>query len=122
MTEMLEIRDLRVDFGAGRDALRGVDLTVGRGETVAVVGESGCGKSLTALALLGLTPDAAHVSGSATLAGTELIGRPERELRRIRGNRASMVFQDPMSSLNPTATVGAQIAEVLAIHTSMRRS
>ena len=122
MTELLTVQDLRVDFGAGREAVRGVDLTVGRGETVAVVGESGCGKSLTALALLGLTPAAARVSGSASLAGTELIGRPDRELRKIRGDRASMIFQDPMSSLNPTTRIGTQIAEVLAIHTSRSRS
>ncbi|MCI2416946.1 ABC transporter ATP-binding protein [Saccharopolyspora sp. K220] len=122
MTELLDVRDLRVDFGAGREAVRGVDLSIGRGETLAVVGESGCGKSLTALALLGLTPPAARVSGSAKLAGTELIGRDDRELRKIRGDRVSMIFQDPMSSLNPTAKVGAQIAEVLAIHTPMRRS
>ncbi|MGP4020582.1 ABC transporter ATP-binding protein [Saccharopolyspora sp. 5N708] len=122
MTELLRVRDLRVDFGAGREAVRGVDLSIGRGETLAVVGESGCGKSLTALALLGLTPPAARVSGSAKLADTELIGRGDRELRRIRGDRVSMIFQDPMSSLNPTTKIGTQIAEVLAIHTSMSRS
>ncbi|MEV0068920.1 MULTISPECIES: ABC transporter ATP-binding protein [unclassified Amycolatopsis] len=122
MTELLEVQDLKVSFGAGRDAVRGVDLTVGRGETLAVVGESGCGKSLTALSLLGLEPAAAQVTGSATLAGTELIGRGERELRRLRGTRAAMIFQDPMSSLNPTTRIGTQIAEVLAIHTPMRRS
>ncbi|MEV6898644.1 ABC transporter ATP-binding protein [Amycolatopsis sp. NPDC051372] len=122
MTELLEVQDLKVSFGAGREAVRGVDLTVGRGETLAVVGESGCGKSLTALSLLGLEPTAARVTGSATLAGTELIGRGERELRRLRGTRAAMIFQDPMSSLNPTTRIGTQIAEVLAIHTPMRRS
>ncbi|MBB4683919.1 ABC transporter ATP-binding protein [Amycolatopsis jiangsuensis] len=120
MTELLEIHDLRVAFG-GREAVRGVELTVGRGKTLAVVGESGCGKSLTALALLGLAPPAAHVSGSATLGGTELIGRADRELRRLRGKRAAMIFQDPMSSLNPTTRIGTQIAEVLAIHTSLGR-
>jgi oligopeptide/dipeptide ABC transporter ATP-binding protein len=118
----LEIRDLRVDFGTGREAVRGVDLRADRGETVALVGESGCGKSLTALALLGLLPPGANATGSAVLDGTELIGRDERALRRIRGDRAAMVFQDPMSSLNPTTAVGAQIAEVLAIHTGMRRA
>jgi oligopeptide/dipeptide ABC transporter ATP-binding protein len=122
MTEqLLGARDLRVDFGPGREAVRGVDLRVARGETVALVGESGCGKSLSALALMGLLPPGAKASGSARLGDTELIGRDERALRRIRGNRIGMIFQDPMSALNPTATVGAQIAEVLAIHTSMRR-
>jgi oligopeptide/dipeptide ABC transporter ATP-binding protein len=121
-TAFLKLSDVRVDFGAGREAVRGVDLTAGRGETVALVGESGCGKSLTALALLGLLPDGANASGSAVLDGTELIGRDERTLRRIRGARAGMVFQDPMSSLNPTTQVGTQIAEVLAIHTRMGRS
>jgi oligopeptide/dipeptide ABC transporter ATP-binding protein len=119
---LLHIRDLRVDFGDGLEAVRGVDLAAGRGETVALVGESGCGKSLTALALLGLLPPGARASGSATLDGTELIGRDERGLRRIRGARAGMVFQDPMSSLNPTTQIGTQIAEVLAIHTGMGRS
>ncbi|MFI5610856.1 ABC transporter ATP-binding protein [Amycolatopsis sp. NPDC051903] len=122
MTELLEVQDLKVSFGARREAVRGVNLTVGRGETLAVVGESGCGKSLTALSLLGLAPAAAQVSGSATLGGTELIGRGERELRRIRGDRAAMIFQDPMSSLNPTTRIGTQIAEVLSIHTPMRRA
>ncbi|TDD83791.1 ABC transporter ATP-binding protein [Actinomadura darangshiensis] len=122
MTELLDIEDLRVDFGTGREAVRGVDLRVGRGETVAVVGESGCGKSLTALALLGLAPDGARVSGSARLDGAELVGLGERELRGIRGDRVSIIFQDPMSSLNPTTRVGTQIAEMLAIHTPMRRS
>ena len=122
MTEpLLAVEDLRVDFGSGREAVRGVDLRIARGETVALVGESGCGKSLSALALLGLLPPGGHASGSATLAGTELIGRDERELREIRGNRAAMIFQDPMSSLNPTTRIGTQIAEVLAIHTSLRR-
>jgi oligopeptide/dipeptide ABC transporter ATP-binding protein len=122
MTEqLLEARDLRVDFGQGREAVRGVDLTVARGETVALVGESGCGKSLTALALMDLLPPGAHASGSARLGDTELIGRDERTMRRIRGDRIGMIFQDPMSALNPTTTVGTQIAEVLAIHTSMGR-
>ncbi|GAA4501858.1 ABC transporter ATP-binding protein [Actinoallomurus oryzae] len=121
-TEFLRIRDLRVGFGPGREAVRGVDLSAERGETVALVGESGCGKSLTALALLGLLPPGASATGSAVLDGTELVGRDERALRRIRGARAGMVFQDPMSSLNPTTPVGAQIAEVLAIHTRMSRS
>ncbi len=124
MTEppLLDIRDLRVDFGPGREAVRGVDLTAGRGETVALVGESGCGKSLTALALLGLLPDGARASGSARLGGTELVGRDERAMRGVRGARTGMVFQDPMSSLNPTTQVGTQIAEVLAIHGGARRS
>jgi oligopeptide/dipeptide ABC transporter ATP-binding protein len=123
MTEqLLEARDLRVDFGPGREAVRCVDLTVARGETVALVGESGCGKSLSALALMDLLPPGARASGSARLGDTELIGRDERAMRRIRGDRIGMIFQDPMSALNPTTTVGAQIAEVLAIHTRMRRS
>jgi oligopeptide/dipeptide ABC transporter ATP-binding protein len=122
MDDLLEVTDLRVGFGAGREAVRGVNLRIGRGETLAVVGESGCGKTLTALALLGLAPAGAGVTGSATLNGTELIGRPERHLRRLRGDRASMIFQDPMSSLNPTTRIGTQIGEVLAIHTPMRRA
>jgi oligopeptide/dipeptide ABC transporter ATP-binding protein len=119
--QLLELHNLRVDFGPDREAVRGVDLTVARGETVALVGESGCGKSLSALALMALLPPGARATGSARLGDTELISRDERAMRRIRGNRIGMIFQDPMSALNPTTTIGTQIAEVLAIHTKLGR-
>jgi oligopeptide/dipeptide ABC transporter ATP-binding protein len=113
---LLEVRDLRVSFGAGKEAVTGLTLTARRGETVAIVGESGCGKTLSALALSGLLPPGASATGSAVLGGVELIGLPERRLRRLRGDLVSMIFQDASTALNPLMSVGAQIEEVMAIH------
>jgi peptide/nickel transport system ATP-binding protein len=126
-TGMLDVRDLRVSFDTEAGLVRAVDgvsFCVKPGEVVALVGESGSGKSVTAMSLLGLTrPLGARVSGTATFEGTELIGASEAELRRIRGGRAAMVFQDPMSSLNPVLRVGEQIAEQIRAHepTTTRR-
>lgn len=117
----LTVRGLRISFGEGLDAVHGVDLSARAGETVAIVGESGCGKTLTALALAGLLPAGAHADGSATLGTTDLIGRSEREMRRIRGSRVGVIFQDASTALNPLMAVGDQIEEVMAIHTRMRR-
>jgi oligopeptide/dipeptide ABC transporter ATP-binding protein len=113
---LLSVRDLRVSFGPGRDAVTGLTLSASRGEVVAIVGESGCGKTLSALALTGLLPPGAKATGSARIGGTELIGAPERQLRRLRGSKVSMIFQDASTALNPLMPAGAQIAEVLAIH------
>ncbi|HSZ41462.1 MAG TPA: ABC transporter ATP-binding protein [Trebonia sp.] len=113
---LLSVRDLRVSFGPGRDAVNGLTLRAGRGEVVAIVGESGCGKTLSALALTGLLPSGAKATGSARIGGTELIGASERQLRRLRGSKVSMIFQDASTALNPLMSVGAQIEEVLAIH------
>lgn len=113
---LLSVRDLRVSFGPGRDAVNGLTLHASRGEVVAIVGESGCGKTLSALALTGLLPSGATAAGSARIDGTELIGTPERQLRRLRGSKVSMIFQDAATALNPLMPVGAQIEEVLAIH------
>ena len=113
---LLSVRDLRVSFGPGRDAVTGLTLQASRGEVVAIVGESGCGKTLSALALTGLLPSGAKASGSARIGGTELIGAPERKMRRLRGSKVSMIFQDASTALNPLMSVGAQIEEVLAIH------
>jgi oligopeptide/dipeptide ABC transporter ATP-binding protein len=113
---LLSVRDLRVSFGPGRDAVAGLTLSASRGEVVAIVGESGCGKTLSALALTGLLPSGAKATGSARIGGTELIGASERRLRRLRGSKVSMIFQDASTALNPLMPVGAQIAEVLAIH------
>jgi oligopeptide/dipeptide ABC transporter ATP-binding protein len=113
---LLSVRDLRVSFGPGRDAVTGLTLQAHRGEVVAIVGESGCGKTLSALALTGLLPTGAKATGSARIGGTELIGASERRLRRLRGSKVSMIFQDASTALNPLMPVGAQIAEVLAIH------
>jgi peptide/nickel transport system ATP-binding protein len=117
---ILSIRDLSVTFdtpaGPAR-AVRSMHLDVAAGEAVAVVGESGSGKSVTMLATLGLLPRA-HVTGSASFRGTELIGAPTDTLRAVRGRRISMVFQDPMTSLNPVITIGKHLALVMRAHQS----
>ncbi|HNT39016.1 MAG TPA: ABC transporter ATP-binding protein [Rubrivivax sp.] len=116
---MLEVRDLRVTLQTARgpaDALRGVSFAMARGDTVGLIGESGCGKSITALALMGLLPEGARVAGSIRLHGQELTALPEAGLCTLRGNRIGMVFQEPMTALNPLHTVGRQIAEPLRLH------
>jgi oligopeptide/dipeptide ABC transporter ATP-binding protein len=118
---LLDVHDLRVSFGPGRDAVSGLTLSAQRGETVAIVGESGCGKTLTALALAGLLPSGAHATGSAQLGSEQLIGRSERQMRRLRGARVSVIFQDASTALNPLMSVGAQISEVLAVHGRVSR-
>ncbi len=122
---LLEVRDLRVTLATAagpRLALRGLDFGVERGRTLGLIGESGCGKSLTALALMGLLPDGATVAGSMRLEGTELVGLPERDWCRLRGNRVAMVFQEPMTALNPLHTIGTQIAEPLRLHRGLGRA
>ena len=114
---LLSIEALRVRFpGTTVPALEDVTLSVGRGECLGVVGESGAGKSLTFLAALGLLSAGAEVSGRARLAATDLLGLPEHALDRIRGRRVGLVFQDPMTALTPHLTVGAQVAEALRRH------
>ncbi len=112
---LVEISGLTVSFN-GQPALRGVDLAVGVGEAVGLVGESGCGKSVTWLAALGLLPGKAHIAGSVRLGGQELLGAPPAVLERVRGKRVAMIFQDPASSLNPVHRIGRQIAEALLLH------
>ncbi|OXM55963.1 ABC transporter ATP-binding protein [Amycolatopsis thailandensis] len=107
----LEVHDL----GIG-DLVRGVSFDVARGERVGLIGESGSGKSLTALSIMGLLPEELAASGSVKLDGRELLGAPEKELSRLRGNDLSMVFQEPMTALNPAMRVGAQVAEPMRIH------
>ncbi|MFC4118879.1 ABC transporter ATP-binding protein [Nonomuraea zeae] len=98
-------------------AVEQVDLSLRRGETLGLVGESGSGKSMTGLSIMGLLPPGGHVAaGSIKLEGRELVGLPEREYQRIRGNEIAMVFQDPMTSLNPTKTIGEQVAEPIRLH------
>ncbi|WP_019545911.1 ABC transporter ATP-binding protein [Streptomyces sulphureus] len=120
---VLRVRDLTVTFEGERTvhAVDGVSFDVRAGEVLAVVGESGCGKSVTSLAVLGLLPEAAKVTGSVLLDGRELAGASEAELRAVRGSALSMVFQEPMTSLNPVLTVGRQVTEVLRRHQKLGR-
>ncbi|MEL5876297.1 ABC transporter ATP-binding protein [Cereibacter sphaeroides] len=116
---VLDVSNLTVRFrqdGRTVEAVKGVSFTVGRGETVALVGESGSGKSVTALSTVALLPDSAEVGGSVRYEGREMVGAPAAELRRVRGNDISFIFQEPMTSLNPLHTIERQIGESLALH------
>ena len=116
---LLEVDHLRVTLQTSRgaaDALRGISFAIERGQTLGLIGESGCGKSITALALMGLLPAGALVHGSIRFGGTELTTLPEAEWCRLRGQRIGMVFQEPMTALNPLHPVGRQIAESLRLH------
>ncbi len=118
-TPLLDVTHLRVQLQTPRGpgfAVRDVSFSVERGQTLGLVGESGCGKSITALSLLGLLPENAVVSGSIRFDGKELVGQPDDVLRRIRGNRIGMVFQEPMTALNPVHSIGHQVAEPLRLH------
>ena len=124
---LLRIRDLDVSFGRGEaevKAVRGVSLDLAAGESVALVGDSGSGKSVTALSVLQLLPypQAHHPRGSVRLDGSEMIGAPAARLRAIRGDRVGMIFQEPMTSLNPLHTIERQVAEVLALHRGLQGS
>jgi peptide/nickel transport system ATP-binding protein len=112
---LVDIRDLAVSFD-GTPALRGVSFSIRPGESLGLVGESGCGKSVTWLAALGLLPAKARVTGSVTLKGEEILHAPPATLDRVRGGRVAMIFQDPASSLNPVHRIGKQITEALRLH------
>ncbi len=112
---LLEVRDLRIAF-AGKEAVRGVSFEVNRGETLGLVGESGSGKSATSLAMMRLLPESAKVTGSIALDGSEMLTLPEAEMRRRRGQDVAMIFQEPMTALNPVMKVGRQIGEALLAH------
>lgn len=124
---ILRVRDLAVTFaprtakGAGVAAVSGVSFDLGPGEVLAIVGETGCGKSATALALMGLLPGSAKVDGVVELDGVDFLALGEQARSRVRGRRVSMIFQDPLSALNPVLTVGIQITEVLRRHMKMSR-
>ncbi len=119
---LLEIEDLRVTFGRRRKvAVDGVSFALGDRDRLGIIGQSGSGKTVIALSIMGLLPENAQVSGSIRLAGRELVGRPEKELRKLRGDAVSMVFQEPMTALDPTMRVGRQVGEVVALHHGERR-
>jgi peptide/nickel transport system ATP-binding protein len=119
MSALLDVRGLEVRYGAAQ-AVQRLDLTVNAGETVALVGESGCGKSTSALALIGLLPRSAHTAGQALFEGRDLLAIDAEELRQLRGAAVSMVFQDSATSLNPVMTVGRQIEETLRLHAGLK--
>jgi peptide/nickel transport system ATP-binding protein len=123
---LLELEGLKVVFhgerGRQTHAVDSIDLTIAGGTTLGLVGESGCGKSATALAVMGLLPDrTAEVSGAVRFDGVDLLGLPADQMRDLRGDRLAMVFQEPMTSLNPSYTVGEQIAESLERHRGLSR-
>jgi oligopeptide/dipeptide ABC transporter ATP-binding protein len=121
---LLAVEHLSVRFPVPKgeaEIVAGISYEIGAGRTLGVVGESGCGKSMTALALLGLVPAPGKVSGSVRFQGRELIGQDEAEWQRFRGARAAMIFQEPMTALNPVMTVGDQIGEALELHEGLTR-
>ncbi|SED46403.1 peptide/nickel transport system ATP-binding protein [Rhizobiales bacterium GAS188] len=119
---LLEVDNLTVTLSTARGpakAVRGVNFSLDRGETLGLVGESGCGKSMTALAILGLLPEGAQVTGRVGFDGRDLLGLDEKALCRVRGDRIGVVFQEPMTALNPLHTIGRQVAETLTLHRGM---
>ncbi len=123
---LLEVDDLRVEFWTARGtvyAVNGISFDIAPGETLGIVGESGCGKSVTSLAMLGILPRSAKVpTGTAHFEGRDLLTLDDGELREIRGREIAMIFQDPMTSLNPVLTIGKQLREPLQTHFGMDRS
>src|ERR1700732_1013532 len=126
-TAVLDVEGLRTELSSGRGVIKAVDgvsFSLRRGETLAIVGESGCGKSMTALSImrLVLNPPGKIVGGTITLEGRDLLQLDEDEIRDIRGNDISMIFQEPMTSLNPVLTIGHQISEALRLHQDLSKS
>ncbi|MFC5495987.1 ABC transporter ATP-binding protein [Caenimonas terrae] len=122
MTALLEVQDLSVRLQTQRGpayAVRNVSFSLERGGTLGLIGESGCGKSITVMSLMGLLPESAQVTGSIRFEGEELVGRKDAQMRRIRGDRIGMIFQEPMTALNPVHSIGRQVAEPLRLHRGM---
>ena len=122
---LLQVEGLRVALPGPHGpllALRGIDLAIDRGATVGVIGESGSGKSMMALAIMGLLPEGARVDGHIRLEGRELVGLDDRAYGALRGQRIAMIFQEPMTALNPLHTIGDQVAETLRVHRAISRS
>ena len=116
---LLAVEDLSVQLQTHRGpayAVRNASFTLERGESIGLIGESGCGKSITVMALMGLLPENARVTGSIVFDGQQLVGQPEREMCKLRGDRIGMIFQEPMTALNPVHTVGRQVGEPLRLH------
>ncbi|MGM0651717.1 MAG: ABC transporter ATP-binding protein [Bacillota bacterium] len=121
---LLQVNNLKIEFQTDRAkilAVDGIDLTLDKGKTLGLVGESGCGKSVTALAIMGLLPPHARVSGRIYYKDQDLLKLKKREMNNIRGNQLSMIFQEPMTSLNPVFTIEYQMAEVLSLHKGQNR-
>ena len=119
MEHLLALQNLHVSYHTPRgtvQAVRGVDLTLDSGEVLAVVGESGCGKSALLKAIMRLLPENASVTGRILVNGTDIAPYSEKQLQKLRGSLFSMVFQDPMTALNPSMTIGSQIAEAVLVH------
>ncbi|MDJ0823098.1 MAG: ATP-binding cassette domain-containing protein, partial [Paracoccaceae bacterium] len=121
MTGLLDIRDLQVSIH-GKPILKSVSLRIGEGEIVAVTGESGSGKSMTALATISLLPEVAKAEGQIDLQGINLLQQSEAALCDLRGREIGMIFQEPMTALNPVQTIGDQVAETLIVHGAAGRT
>ncbi|GGE13901.1 peptide/nickel transport system ATP-binding protein [Gemmobacter megaterium] len=117
---MIDVSNLSVNFGPAQ-AVRDASLTIAPGARIGIVGESGSGKSMLGLALMGMSPDAAQVTGSLTVDGTQMAGASERDWRRLRARRIAMIFQEPMAALNPLRRVGDTVAEPLRVHEGLGR-
>lgn len=122
---LLSVHQLKAHFQSEDGlvkAVDGINFDVYQGETVCIVGESGCGKSVTAMSIMGLLPDTSKVEGEINLAGKDLTKLSKGNMRRIRGNELSMIFQEPMTSLNPVMTIGEQMTEVLLEHQAISKN
>ncbi|WP_456276624.1 ABC transporter ATP-binding protein [Bacillus sp. AK128] len=121
---LLEVNDLKVSFASKKkktNIVAGLSFSVEKGQTLCIVGESGCGKSMTSLSVMGLLPKTGEIEGEILLKGENLAGKSMKQMSKIRGNQISMIFQEPMTSLNPVQTVGKQIAETIIIHQKLSK-